>query len=445
MQRTIGLALIVTLWMAADGIAQNPREKQVRDDIARITSQDFWIYNDVEAGFKEAKQTGKPVLVTFRCVPCEACAQLDEEVAERDPRIQDLLDKFVCVRVITTNGMDLSLFQYDYDQSWAAFILNADRTIYGRYGTRSHRTESADDVSIEGFAQTLEAALKLHADYAANKAALAAKRGPTADIPVPEELPILKATGKYGSKLNFDGNQVVQSCIHCHMVGEAQRMVFWQSGKPIPEKMLYPYPNPKQFGLIMDPKTASTVLRVDAGSSADKDGFKPGDEIKSLDGQPIISTADIQWVLQNAGDSGRLAARVRRGDREVDVPLTLAPGWRRQGDISWRVSSWTMRRIAIGGLSLEDATAEERKRAHVNDSQLALHVKAVGQYGAHAAAKNAGFEKDDIIVAFDGQTGDMNEAQIFEYVVNHKHIGNKVPVIVVRGTERRTLMMPIQE
>lgn len=27
-----------------------------------------WIYNDVKAGFAEAKKTGKPVLVTFRCV-----------------------------------------------------------------------------------------------------------------------------------------------------------------------------------------------------------------------------------------------------------------------------------------------------------------------------------------------------------------------------------------
>jgi len=143
MPRTICVVGLIGVLATTTAVAQpNKRELQVRDDIARTAAQNFWIYNDVEAGFEEAKQTGKPVLVTFRCVPCEACAQLDEEVAELDPRIQDLLEKFVCVRVITTNGMDLSLFQYDYDQSWAAFILNADRTIYGRYGTRSHRTES---------------------------------------------------------------------------------------------------------------------------------------------------------------------------------------------------------------------------------------------------------------------------------------------------------------
>lgn len=28
-----------------------------------------WIYDDIEAGFAEAKKTGKPLLVCFSCVP----------------------------------------------------------------------------------------------------------------------------------------------------------------------------------------------------------------------------------------------------------------------------------------------------------------------------------------------------------------------------------------
>ena len=28
-----------------------------------------WIYDDVDKGFAEAKKTGKPLLVSFRCVP----------------------------------------------------------------------------------------------------------------------------------------------------------------------------------------------------------------------------------------------------------------------------------------------------------------------------------------------------------------------------------------
>jgi len=30
---------------------------------------DLWIYGDLEQGFEEARHTGKPILVTYRCVP----------------------------------------------------------------------------------------------------------------------------------------------------------------------------------------------------------------------------------------------------------------------------------------------------------------------------------------------------------------------------------------
>ena len=97
--------------------------------------------------FAEAKKTGKPLLVVLRCIPCEECVKLDDDLVNQDQRVRPLLEKFVCVRVVSTNGLDLSLFQFDYDQSFAVFLLNADGTIYGRFGTRSHRTHWSDDVS----------------------------------------------------------------------------------------------------------------------------------------------------------------------------------------------------------------------------------------------------------------------------------------------------------
>lgn len=30
---------------------------------------DFWIYDDLDRGFDVAEKTGKPLLVSFRCVP----------------------------------------------------------------------------------------------------------------------------------------------------------------------------------------------------------------------------------------------------------------------------------------------------------------------------------------------------------------------------------------
>jgi hypothetical protein len=48
--------------------------------------------------------------------------------------VKDLMEQFVCVRMIQANGMDLSWFQFDYDQTFAVFFMNADKTIYGRFG-----------------------------------------------------------------------------------------------------------------------------------------------------------------------------------------------------------------------------------------------------------------------------------------------------------------------
>ncbi|MGH7202352.1 MAG: Trx7/PDZ domain-containing (seleno)protein, partial [Planctomycetaceae bacterium] len=418
------------------------REELVREDRTTIESSDFWIYNDVEAGFREAKRSGKPLLVTFRCVPCEHCAQLDEEVAERDPLIGSLLDEFVCVRVVHANGMDLSLFQFDYDQSWAAFLMNGDRAIYGRYGTRSHPRESHNDVSLEGFAKALQAALELHKQYPQNKAALAGKHGPKAEYAAPEEMPSLK--GKYGSELDYEG-KVVQSCIHCHQVLQAQRVHYRLADEPVPAKVLFPYPHPKSLGLIMDPQEKATVKEVVEGSPAAEDGFRAGDELLTLSGQPLLSIADIQWVLHNTGETARLTAEVRRNGETIELPITLEEGWRQRGDISWRASSWELRRIATGGMKLNDLSEAERRRAGLAENDLALRAEHVGQYGEHAAAKRAGFQKGDVLTAIDGQSGRMSESDLFAYVLNRKETGERIAVTVLRDGRRIELTLPVQK
>jgi hypothetical protein len=426
--------------IAALALAQE-REQKVRDDRKTVEEDGYWIYNDLPKALDEAKKSGKPLLVTIRCIPCEACAKLDAQVVTRDPVVRKLLDEFVCVRIVQANGLDLSLFQYDYDQSFTAFFLNADKTIYGRYGTRSHETESERDVSVEGFGKALAGALELHKQYPADKGALAAKRGAAIAVPVPEEFPSLQ--GRYGSRLDYQGN-VVKSCIHCHQVGEALRLVYREKKEPIPEQVLYPYPLPEVFGLTFDPKEKATVLKVAAGSTAASDGFQPGDEIATLKEQPLLSIADVQWVLHNAGDSGRLTAEVLRAGKKLNMVLTLEAGWRRRGDISWRATSWDLRRMTTGGMRLDNLSAEERAKLGLAEKVLALRARHVGEYGAHAAAKNAGFRKGDVLVEVDGKSDPLTESQLMSRFANEKHPGDRVPVVVLREGKRLPLELPIQ-
>src|SRR6266496_870878 len=108
------------------------------------------------------------------------------------------MDKFVCVRLVQANALDLTLFQFDYDLTFAIFFLKADRTIYGRYGSRSARKDATRDISIEGLREALLAALDLHKHYPSNKTSLAGKQPRPARFKTPDEYPSLH--GKYQAK-----------------------------------------------------------------------------------------------------------------------------------------------------------------------------------------------------------------------------------------------------
>lgn len=443
MLRIVPLCLALSLAVTA-GVSAQSREQKVRDDRQKVEAEGFWIYNDLGRGFAEARKSGKPLLVTLRCIPCEQCVKLDDDLVNQDRRVRPLLEQFVRVRIVSTNGLDLSLFQFDTDQSFAAFLLNADGTIYGRFGTRSHRTSWSDDVSIEGLAKALQGALDLHAQYPKNKADLAGKRGPAPEFPTPEQFPLLKK--RYGPKLDYRG-QVVPSCIHCHQIGDAQRQLYRARPEPIPDEVLFPHPHPKALGLVLDPKEKATVLRVAEKSLAEEAGFQKGDVIVRLDGQPLLSMADVQWVLHRAPAAGAsLKATVQRGEQQAELTLTLPRGWRERDDISWRASTWGLRAMATGGMMLEAMGPQERKKARLGEKEMALRVtRQGGGDGPHGAAHRAGFRQADVLVSFDGRTDLLRETDLIAHALRSRRPGDKVPVSVLRAGKQLDLTLPMQD
>ena len=144
-------------------------------DRASLENDPRWIYDDFERGFTEARTTGKPLLVVLRCIPCLACGGLDARVLLENTELSPLLDQFVCVRLINANALDLNRFQFDFDLSLSALIFNGDGTVYGRYGSWAHQTDPQESAT-DGFRQALEAALEIHREIPARKAALAGKQ-----------------------------------------------------------------------------------------------------------------------------------------------------------------------------------------------------------------------------------------------------------------------------
>lgn len=418
------------------------REGAVRADRAAMENDKRWAYNDIESGFRQAKLTGKPLLVVLRCVPCLSCMGLDSAVLMQGDELAPLLDQFVCVRVINANALDLTRFQFDFDLSFSTLFFNGDGAVYGRYGSWSHQKNSAD-TTLSGYKQSLEAALKIHAGYPGNKAQLEGKQGAALPFMNPLDMPAL--AGRYQSRLDWDG-KVMQSCIHCHMLGDALRASYRKKKEPIPTEWVYPMPQPETLGLNLAADPLAEVTSVMAGSVAELAGVKAGDVLSSVAGQPLVSVADVSWVLHRTGDEvpSLLAVKVKRGGQELSLEMALPTGWKHGADNSGRVGAWPMRGMATGGMVLVDLTDEERQARGLGKEGMALLVKGLGMHGKHALAKNTGFQKEDIVIACDGLTGRMTESRLLGHLLQKRLLGDAVEMSILRDKERKTLKLTMQ-
>ena len=427
--------------LASSALAETVKDREgaVRTDRATWLKDTRWIYDDWQKGFDEAKQTGKPLMVVLRCIPCLACSALDARVLLEEPEVKPLLDQYVCVRVINANALDLTRFQFDYDLSFNVLLFNGDGTVYGRYNSWLHQ-KNAQENATAGFRRALEQGIALHQGYPANRAALAGKQGTPVAYKLPVDMPEL--SGRYKRDLDWEG-KVVQSCVHCHQIGDAFREQVRAKNQPLPLSLIYPYPQPETIGLGLAADQAAHVESVAPGSVASKAGFLPGDDLISLAGQPLVSIADVSWVLHHAPDAGTLPVVVKRGGADQALSIALPAGWRKSSDIGRRVGTWPMRAMATGGLKLEVLPDEQAAQRGLK-GRMALIVTHLGAYGKHAAAKNAGFQKDDVLVEVEGKSEPLTESELIGQILEKQKPGAKVQTVVLRGTERVPLALPVQ-
>lgn len=418
--------LILVLSCMTAMAAETELQQQLKD----TNLAPHWLYCDLPEAMAQAKETGKPILVVLRCVPCPPGKTLDTAVMQPNAELEKLEKQFVCVRIVHTKGLDLSLFQYDYDMSWAAMFLEADGTILGRYGTRVASREKSDShISLAGFRKAAERALALHKDYPANKQKLAAKRGKKPDYEVPEQIPGLDERAK--------GTLKKENCIHCHMIREFALRAKWEASQLTADDLKV-YPMPERIGLTMDIDDGLRVKSVAEGSAAEEAGIEIGDELVSASGQPLISLADIQWVLHTTAEEATLPVTLKRDGEVLTKKIEVGGNWK-QSDIAWRASSWHGLRQ---GLKTEPLSRADRRARGIDEDSLALAVK--GMFGKGASKLNqAGLKQNDVIVAVDGNTEAMSESDFLIWLRLNHGPQDSVKFTVLRGDGRRELTIPM--
>lgn len=414
-----------------------PADPGLRDRLkdAHAEGEPQWIYNDLAAGFAKAKESGKPLFVTFRCVPCRKCMEFDALVAKENEAIKRLAEQFVAVRQVEMKGVDLSQFQFDYDLNWAAMFLNADGTVYARYGTQSEEGADAYN-SVESLLATMKRVLDLHEDYPANRVQLVGKRGEKRPYRTALEMPGLP------NRERFRQQTELNNCIHCHNIHDAEMLGAYDAGTYSLD-LLWRYPYPQNIGVEVDRDHGRRIERVAKGSAWEAAGVQQGDEVHAVEGQVITSIADIQWALHNLDAERRqVQVVVHREGKPIGVTVPLREGWRKT-DISWRGSLWsTPPRLRIW---LPEPDENEARRHGLPDGTPAVVARWIntGEEGGRVAAQ-AGLQTGDLIIEVDGKPVPRGGGAAFStFVKLNYRPGQELPLTVLRDGKRVKINVPL--
>lgn len=298
-------------------------------------------------------------------------------------------------------GLDLDVFDFDYDLMWTALFLTADGQVLGRYGSR-------DPSSLGGLRFALEQALD-HFKAAGSRRL--------------EDAPAGLRVEQYAAASRFSAT----ACFHCHHVYEFRREARQAAGTWRREDF-YVYPPAANFGLTLDLEQGDLIKNVAGKSPLDRAGLRPGDVLRAVNGQPIASPADVSHALHRAPAQGKILLQWQRDGSKHQSELDLPSDWK-VTDLSWR---WSMKSLKPAPqVHGDDLTAMEKQALGLNADQLALRL---GSFLSRRA-QQAGFRSGDVIVGVDGQAPVFTAPQFDVFMRMNYKVGDEVTYRVRRGKE----------
>jgi len=379
-----------------------------------------------------AKRENRPLMVTFRCLPCKQCSDFDQKVLDGGLPLEPLLKQFVTVRITNAEHLYLNLFPsqgyQDFDVSWWCYFLSPKGELYGVYGGKDEVSDKTR-ISVESLTNTLVRVLKHH--YNPQRAEWGI------DGPEPDLSKFVPAYKLPGTKSWASERQAHVGCMHCHHVGEVLRQPAIDAGTFDKDRDLRIWPYPENVGIELDRDDGLKVERVEPESPADIAGLEAGDVLGAAEGQRLFGQADFRGVLHRAptGEATITVHWLRDGEVHQG-DLVLSDGWKKTV-LDWRMSV-SQGNIGAGPTFFPlAANAGERKRLGIPADAMA--AKAFMGKKNQGPARQAGLQHNDIVIAVDGKSPNVAGRAFLTWFRMNYDPGDRVTLTVARGAAKKQI------
>ena len=291
------------------------------------------------------------------------------------------------------------------------FFLNADGTIYGRYGGRD-ATDAEARISMKGLRYAMDRALEAH------------KSAPPTAPPL---------AGKSVRAEDFDAAKKHRGCIHCHNVNEFRRADLKEAGT-WDRTSVWVYPLPENVGITLDIDAGDRVKAIAPDSAAAKIGLKPGDRLARLNGYRVASFGDAAYALHKAPAKGSIPVSWVRDGKESAGALEVADGWRKT-NLTWRPSMLDI--LPSAPFSGDELTAAEKKALGLDDKRAVIRQDTT----VHATLAAVGVKGGDVLIGYDGKSVEGDASKLFGYVRRNYLVGDEITINVIRDGKRVDLKL----
>jgi membrane-associated protease RseP (regulator of RpoE activity) len=309
------------------------------------------------------------------------------------------------------SDIDVGLFEFDRNNALYYFIMNADDTIYMRYGGRDERSAESY-LSLDSIELALKQGLEQHALYQEEMLPNQERPEPLFPCDIPR---VRRELITYGR------------CVECHLIGDYTLLELERSGTLDKITHMYKSPDIRTIGIHLDvPK--GLVVKEAEGAVVEA-GMKPGDRIVALNGQSLLTFGDFQfWYDKVPRDASHVALSVERGGQSVDLEVALPKEW-------WLTDLY-FRNLTVNPQQYFTArTLTPEEKAEYGFALDGFASEVVDTDPGAVVWSLHRLEKGDIIKSVNGVESDPDTDNLELYIKLYTVSGKDYTLVVVRGGE----------